>query len=254
MGGSLKVVVRETDGAIHSMQRWTNNLTWWLHRPSFINRPELVMQEYIEAKSQSPYYQENDTLSPSGYGLVVIDLKSKTILTHQNYTSLNQIYGASWALDLKLNHSLDENLTTSDVPFINLNLFRKRVQETNAIFSNLGLSNDEEQEIKNVKAMYELFMMGAITTCPLKVVESEKDFKDKFLKKATLDQLKKIHEVLGENKTRTTEEWKTFLTYINAPRHVSYFNLDLGFKVINLNSNNSEFIAKDYKKFSKRTS
>lgn len=248
MGGAVKVVVRESDGTVHNMCRWTNNLTWWLHRPEFITNPDKLLKEYIEAKKDSAYYSENDTLSPEGYGLVVIDAVTKTILSHQDYTDLNQTYGARWALDFKLHETLNWNLITSEIPFINIAKFRKEVQETNAVFAHLNLSRDEDNDILTMKRDYELFMMGNIVASREILKNLEKNEEKKWVKSSMLKNYRELMDRLGKVQKRSIEDWKFFLKYIQKNRNISFLNVKTNFKVTDFNRTNESPIIQ-YQKF-----
>ena len=88
MGGSVSVTVRKEDGTVVPMCRWTNPLPYWIKSKGFLTNPTKHMEKFIEYGKDSAYNYEGAKVAPTGYGLVVIDLKDKKILTHQDYTSL----------------------------------------------------------------------------------------------------------------------------------------------------------------------
>jgi hypothetical protein len=38
MGGTIGVIIREEDGKVHKMARWTNNLPYFTRNMKFINK------------------------------------------------------------------------------------------------------------------------------------------------------------------------------------------------------------------------
>lgn len=117
MGGSVAVTVRKKDGTVVPMCRWTNSLSYWIKSKKFLTDPTAVMESFIEAGKESPYNQEDSLVAPEGYGLVVIDLKTETILTYQDYTSFDFDFGkAGFSLDLHLWDILNFKLEDSPIP------------------------------------------------------------------------------------------------------------------------------------------
>lgn len=109
MGGNLAWTMRLTDGTQYRMDRWTNSMPALICTPAFLDgTPEGIaqaldewqrMQADWDANQHTEAYQYPMTpayapypygLQPSEYGLVVTDFVSKTILSLQGYTHLDQ--------------------------------------------------------------------------------------------------------------------------------------------------------------------
>lgn len=97
MGGSISVVIRKSDGFTHKLTGWTNVMPYITNTPYILdeNHPNFV--EFIE-----DYEQEDDhnRLSPYGYGLIVIDYKTKNILQFDSYYTIGEIFWASIENDI----------------------------------------------------------------------------------------------------------------------------------------------------------
>lgn len=107
MGGSVKVIIRKEDGTINAMTRWTNSLSWLLHTPDcFISTENDAFNRYMRSFNDMKadydkhkhdgqfelnmtdvyFYEGCDTLAPVEYGIVVMDYKTKTLISSQGYT------------------------------------------------------------------------------------------------------------------------------------------------------------------------
>lgn len=88
MGGSIGMTIRDFNGVEHRMERWTNPL------PTFINNMKLVdkckehIGNYLNTLSEPS--SRPDTLAPSEYGQIVIDMVNNRILSLQSYTSVGR--------------------------------------------------------------------------------------------------------------------------------------------------------------------
>lgn len=91
MGGAVAVTVRDWDDEIHRMTRWTNRLPYWFGAPHFFQGDREHLAKYLSQKGKVYDEGENATLSPDGYGLVVVDCKNKKILSCQGYTDMRKI-------------------------------------------------------------------------------------------------------------------------------------------------------------------
>lgn len=106
MGGSVKVIVRKEDGTINAMTRWTNSLSWLIHRSdSFISTENDAFNRYMQSfNDMKADYDKNkhngkfelnmtdvyfhdgcDSLAPVDYGILVMDYKTKTLISSQGY-------------------------------------------------------------------------------------------------------------------------------------------------------------------------
>lgn len=91
MGGAVAVTVRDWDGEIHRMTRWTNGLPYWFGAPHFFQGDREHLAKYLSQKGKVYDKAGDATLSPDGYGLVVVDCKNKKILSCQRYTDMRKI-------------------------------------------------------------------------------------------------------------------------------------------------------------------
>ncbi len=103
MGGSIGVTIRKSNGEEIRRCRWTNALPSVFNNVRFLTQDESYLKEYIERGegmrndwlknkdsekfefNMTPVYGPYDTLAPVEYGLVVIDYKTKHILSLQGY-------------------------------------------------------------------------------------------------------------------------------------------------------------------------
>lgn len=125
MGGSIAVTARRANGEVIRMCRWTNPLPfffqnarlfegdethldeylkqWYQMRDDFERnntRPEPDIEEDAEAWDKwsarfeypmTPVYAPYPFLAPHGYGLVVIDYQTQTMLSMQGYSALIEV-------------------------------------------------------------------------------------------------------------------------------------------------------------------
>lgn len=232
MGGAVNVVVREKNGRLHKMCRWTNNLTSWLYTTEIASNPDALIKEYIKARANSPYDDENTSFSPGGYGLVVIDCLNKEILSHQNYTAFDQDTGASYNLDFRTYDTLDFKLVNSEIPFIDLQQFKTQLDNINRVMLRATGTeySSEEDSLKYLKTKYEFFMSGAVTG-DFKFLESyKKGLKPNEIEKAK--RYEKFCERFNNHNPRTVEDWKFFLKEISDRNTLSILKVKLGdFKI-----------------------
>lgn len=109
MGGTIAMIVRKPDGETQPMLRHTNPMPYHLSTSAFLQGDfERWWPEFSQAwrEMKTDYEQNNgtgnfqepmtstyfphDTLSPEGYGLVVVDFQSRHVLSCQGYTSLGE--------------------------------------------------------------------------------------------------------------------------------------------------------------------
>lgn len=95
MGGAVRVIVKQDD-VIHKHTRHTNALPDFVKSDKFIECDKKYMNDYLNVKSD--YSSDKDTFSPDGYGLVVLDMDSKTIISSQGYCSFEYIMLTTYAL------------------------------------------------------------------------------------------------------------------------------------------------------------
>lgn len=112
MGGTVAVTIRFEDGTVEPMGRWTNSLPGFFQDVKFVKKDQSHLDEYLrdwfEMKDDwdknhksgrfefpmTPCYGNWRHIAPTGYGLVVIDYKTETILSMQGYSSLNTFHSS----------------------------------------------------------------------------------------------------------------------------------------------------------------
>ena len=112
MGGTIAVVIREEDGKIHKMARWTNSLPYFIRNMKFVNGDKQHLSDYLKVfydmveeynaikesggdfgiKMCDVYVPNSGHIAPIGYGLVVIDYQTNQILHCQGYSALDALY------------------------------------------------------------------------------------------------------------------------------------------------------------------
>lgn len=116
MGGTIRVILREENGTIHKMFRWTNSFPWFVNHMGLVNKDpkhlKAYMRAYVEMKIDylknkdkpdvegeekfenfmtSAYFPEADWIAPAGYGLLVIDYMKDKILSCQGYSHVGNV-------------------------------------------------------------------------------------------------------------------------------------------------------------------
>lgn len=95
MGGPVAITLRTRGGREYRASGWTNATPWMFNNPLFFaDDPEHVgaLVKNFEAALKSPkaergWYERHNHLAPYGYGLIVADLKTRTLLGRQGYTA-----------------------------------------------------------------------------------------------------------------------------------------------------------------------
>lgn len=144
MGGSIKIAFRLHDGTVHSDCRWTNAF------PDMINSLEMISDDadYLRSYATAPSeYRGDTTVSPYGYGLIVIDA-----ITHKIY---------SW-------NAYSTPGMTSPAHIILRNPARNKQRA--AIASVLGVDADEDQFSEEFQKWEILYRKGRMTA--IDVVEN----------------------------------------------------------------------------------
>lgn len=109
MGGNVAITVKEPNGNMWKMDRWTNIVPYYFSNINLYNgnfshwlkdftKQWLVMKEDYETnkakgnftENMTPVYFPFDTTSPSEYGLIVVDAQKKKIYSAQDYTSVGK--------------------------------------------------------------------------------------------------------------------------------------------------------------------
>lgn len=97
MGGYLSVVIRTSSGSVEKMSNWTNYLPYFVANDMFFEENNAYIQNYINQMDSE------GVLVPEGYGLVVLDFMSKSILSCQGYCMLERMSLASFQLEANKN-------------------------------------------------------------------------------------------------------------------------------------------------------
>jgi hypothetical protein len=85
MGGQIRVIIREEDGKIHKQSRWTNALPGFVKTLKFYTGDKNYINQYLNGYNNSSYKSNVESLSPSQYGIVILDLKDKWIGSLNGY-------------------------------------------------------------------------------------------------------------------------------------------------------------------------
>lgn len=111
MGGSVAVTIREPNGTEHRMCRWTNTLPWGInnvkmlaaepdpeHLADYLKEWQAMRADYLKNKDTGNFeynmtdcYAPYPLLAPMGYGLVLVDFKTHTLITKQGYAGFNTL-------------------------------------------------------------------------------------------------------------------------------------------------------------------
>lgn len=116
MGGTIGFTVREKSGKEHRMFRWTNTFPNFFHSMKFIEQDERHLRNYLKVwYDMADAYESGDLeqfpmanayvpgagLEPVGYGLIVVDYQTMTILTMQSYSFVGHISSSTVGLSLR---------------------------------------------------------------------------------------------------------------------------------------------------------
>jgi len=111
MGGTIGITVRTPDGKERRMGRWTNPIPYFVNSLKLINdnmehvndyfkHDEEMVEDWEENKNtknfkfpMTPCYgPHNGQLAPVEYGMVVVDMVNKKILSMQGYSALGEFF------------------------------------------------------------------------------------------------------------------------------------------------------------------
>lgn len=211
MGGSVGFTIREESGKEHRMCRWTNPTPYFINHSKFISKDEQHLKKYLEM--QDPYRVNEYCLAPEGYGLVVVDYKTSTVLYHQSYCNYGIILPASISLCLMNERQSKEN--------------SGEVQDFKTLF--------EQNKIKAVELLEE----------GLKTVDISKLAFDKILERcnirSTIFKKERWYQILIDMNPWTVKRFGESLSEINAFKKAI---VDLGFTL----TKEEETMWDDFKK------
>lgn len=110
MGGNVAITVKEPDGNLWKMDRWTNIIPYYFSHVSLydgnfatwfkeFSQKWLLMRDDYEQNKATGKFRENmtsvyfpfDVTAPSEYGLIVVDAQKKKIYSAQNYSKVAEI-------------------------------------------------------------------------------------------------------------------------------------------------------------------
>lgn len=84
MGGVCSVIIRESDGRCHSLDCHTGSWNHLFFSKAFSQHQDsLAIENFLIS---TPSNLQKDTLSPSGYGLIIVDFKLQAIRSMQDYS------------------------------------------------------------------------------------------------------------------------------------------------------------------------
>ncbi len=108
MGGNVGFTIREEDGKEHRMCRWTNSTPDFINHSKFIEKDKEHLNDYLntwyemvedyngsQELPMSSCYVPGACLAPDGYGLIVVDYKTNTLLHLQGYTNYGRLLPSS---------------------------------------------------------------------------------------------------------------------------------------------------------------
>lgn len=110
MGGYVAVIVKEPDGTLWDMVRWTNHIPHVFSRLSLFNgnfdewfdeyaQAWKIMKDDYERNKDTGHFEDKDTqynfpgkgVYPFDYGMIVVDAQKKKLYSSQNYAPVGQI-------------------------------------------------------------------------------------------------------------------------------------------------------------------
>ena len=122
MGGTVAVILRDHQGKVTPMLRWTNIMPYFFRQfnlfsndvkleknwiKNFMKEHDKMKKDYEKNKDTSNFefdmtdtYFPYDTLAPYSYGLIVVDFLRKKLYTNQNYCSLEYLYPYNLKFDI----------------------------------------------------------------------------------------------------------------------------------------------------------
>lgn len=105
MGGSIRVIVREENGKIHKMVRWTNQLPYFVKNKKFFDADKDYISEYVNRLDG--YRVDDNIMAPECYGIAVFDFTKKKIFNMQGYCSFSDIADSELYLSRDMQESDD---------------------------------------------------------------------------------------------------------------------------------------------------
>lgn len=88
MGGYMRVVIRDENGSVWSNRRHTNAMGTFTRDARFVDNDKAWFDRY---KGNGQFHNDDHTLAPIGYGILVVDSKTRTIIDHNHYGAALEI-------------------------------------------------------------------------------------------------------------------------------------------------------------------
>lgn len=235
MGGTIAITLRTPEGKEYRMYRWTNSLPWFVKNMGFINKEQAHVDSYLEQykQMQDDWEKHKDderfeypmtavyapfpgTLSPLGYGLVVIDMQNNCILSDQMYCHLDELVTATIAMDMIQNTPKEDSMyhaakgffaagraTVTRVKKNKLTNKYEQIREPDVTFEQLikAIEDERDNGIRNEYFSVEFDMS------PYEITEyhGQNNINDVDRMKADI---KKLEFVLTDEEEKNWEEWK----------------------------------------------
>lgn len=132
MGGTVTIVIKESEEKIHKMARWTNSFPHFIKHPKFFTKDLGHLQDYLRPWQgmMDDYQQNKDTgkfvhnmtdlyapqsglIAPTEYGIIYIDWVANKIISCQGYSGVSNLHMISVVMahdQLKYNLDWQEEL------------------------------------------------------------------------------------------------------------------------------------------------
>lgn len=111
MGGFVEITLRERNGKIHKMSRYTGSVSHFIDNDKLFE----MDRKHIEKYTQKGIYDDEAKLAPEEYGIIVVDLKTKTILSCNDYTSFGKTSLVSMRLDNENRNVITEDSNSATI-------------------------------------------------------------------------------------------------------------------------------------------
>lgn len=234
MGGSLGFTIRKADGTEHRMCRWTNATPEFINSEKFLNEDEEhfsnfmlawndMREDFLSGKNEhnmTMVYAPYPFLAPMDYGLVVVDYKTKTILSLQGYTSYGRLLASSVIMairhsdrpseeDLECIENFESLYKAGRIKQVNGYLPEKDFEPTTVELPDFALGLDEIKGLVHASKKFKLidgvvWSEFPIDMSPWKIIDFEESG-------SGVAALRKAVEDLGFIITTEEEEhWKEF--------------------------------------------
>lgn len=143
MGGRMSLTIRESDGKVHNFYAWTGIENEILHKQEFYDGKykEAIknLSKNIKEYSDGENFKNNGVF-PTGYGIIVIDLKNKKIHSHQGYNNP----GALNIIDFRSPQMYDRQ----KIPFEHLDFYDENDKFIGSVKDVLGKDLDKDKFIQ----------------------------------------------------------------------------------------------------------